>query len=501
MTFDDRDAVAARAGRPVWLRVRATRVRAGVDYTLDVERLTPNCPDPHPEPRDAPWQWTRLLAESGAFADETADGWICPGDTDWYAIYLGNGDRLTLDYGTVDAGAELPGRLIVDLLGPDYPQFFDRQIARIPAEEATGSIEFEPPAKLCDFTAHEQPQFGLCRYEGVRLADELCDRAEDCVGGTYYLRIRGEGPFDLARYRIDASVERATIPGCVPDPFEPDDVPSFTERVYGGVPPGISARPQNVGPGILPDVDYVSRGHVLCVPGDVDSITFVYQPGERVFAELRQTGEFTRPVGMQIIDETEGRQLLATREDISPRIRLEADASELRAFSIISVAVGLNGQGAGAAPYDLLIRRESSTYVADPACDDVERLVMDPIRRQLELDSTTAGAADDQRPVECFGGKGPDRVYFVELPGPGRVTAVVDATGNDGYDPSVSLRIDCETDASEVACNEDDLDHIDPRTRAAAIGPVGGRGVWVVVDSFAEDTAGAFHLTVRWTPL
>ena len=488
--FDDRDAAAARLGNDMWLRVRGAGIVSTADYVIETELVYPDCPDSAVEPRDYAWQWTPMLATPGGSAVERIDGWVCSEDTDWYSIYVGDGDRLTLDFETL--GGPVPGRdrIEIDLMGPDFPQRGQRIIHTISADEGSGSIRFSPSEKFCDLETLGQP---VCTYEDVGATVEACSVESHCTGGTYFVRVRGKSALDVGSYRIEASVERdAPIP-CVPDPFEFDDFIDLPDRVFDGTAPGIESTVLNRFASIRANEDFVVDGFVVCEPDDLDTVTFAYDAGERLYAELRHVGR-PQPLSLQIVEATQ----ISVIDAVIGQEPVLSTTVEIDSFSYYSVVVGALAGITGGAPYSLTIRRETADHVRDTGCSEQTAVLIDPSDSEIVIVGTTLEANDDHRARECFGSFGPDRAYLIELPGPGTIRATVVTTGDDAYDPAVSIRLDCDVASSEIACNEDDLAANDPTARATTSVHTNQRQVWVIVDSFSAETAGAFTLTVRW---
>jgi cysteine-rich repeat protein len=105
---------------------------------------------------------------------------------------------------------------------------------------------------------------------------------------------------------------------------------------------------------------------------------------------------------------------------------------------------------------------------------------------------STAGAPDDATPTCGAGGSG-ERVFTLDAPGTGTLTA---STANPGttYDTVVSIRTTCDAASTEIGCDDDAAA---PQSTATAAVTTGNR-YYIIVDG--RHAEGDFELTLTLTP-
>ncbi|MEZ4435049.1 MAG: MopE-related protein [bacterium] len=122
---------APATAAPLYLRVRATGIADGAPYRLTVRLDPPRCDDPNePTPADTPADAVQLAFAPGPAAAEDAAGVVCPGDVDWYAVWLDAGDALTASFDRARPALSLR------IWGPDLPGLPARRCAARAASSA-----------------------------------------------------------------------------------------------------------------------------------------------------------------------------------------------------------------------------------------------------------------------------------------------------------------------------------------------------------------------------
>ena len=510
----DAAAAGALAGQPLFLTVRGSGLEVGATYTLRAQVGFPACNDPTAEPRDEPWEFTEILTEPVVNARQVIGGAVCAQDTDWYAVFLQDGDRLTLDL-EVDEAAAVEG-LEIDVLGPDHPRMASsRVVASLPAGIG-GRITFNPPASTCNL------QTRFCQLADGTQTQMFCAGEERlCFGMPYYIRVRGGTPIEQAAYTLTAAVSRAAATRCVNDIHEQDEI-FDGDRIQAALGPTADAfleLPNFVGPlATLPIGTAVSLSYRACggdsvqpVPpdgpgfADFDSGQIALRRNERLRVEVRQPGAVQELVyaAYRFNPNTGSLEFLNALAADAAFFTTDLVAQDDNIYGIRVVRPN-NGQPGGPydydLPYTLTLRRLPAGFLADTACASPTRVAL--ANNIGTVTGNTQAANDDHQPLLCAGGGGPDRAFVVRLPaGNGVVSARVEATAADGYDPSVHLRTGCDADNSELACNEDDPTAADPLRASRAEAEVqGGRDVFIHVDSPDAERSGAFRLTVEWRP-
>ncbi len=497
-------ADAARfAEQAVYVRVVAGVTGAGADYDLTVSLRVVDCPDPGAEPRDARSDWTEILTTPGLAMNQRVDGWICPQDVDWYAVRLQGGDRLGVDLRALGNGGRGPDAIEMEL----YSVLLDEVVA----QSAAGvRLQYTALAQNCDLAAFPgAANVGYCRFADGALTDQLCFDAEDCQGGAYLLRVAGAGLADLNQYRVDASVVRtATLP-CTPDLFEFDD--AFTEA--GPARRLLPSGAVGVGDETLLLGQEFTAGHRLCgrdrLPADpvgipiaeFDNLRVQLQIGEvlDVRLEFQEQPELVFVRWHRFVAGTGWTQV--SEQPINAMVSNLQFVAEETGLYTVSALRGINHDDDPGYDYDgayeVTVRR-SYPPLEDQGCELPNRIELQG--GAATIDGTTSGGNARNIPAACWGGDGPERVYVVRLPaGQGRLTARVEATGADDFDPAVYVRTNCNALGSEVACNADDVAADDPYRAAELTTELdGGRDVFVFVDSFGADAAGQFRLTLDW---
>ena len=498
----DLEAAQAFAQSPVRVRVRGASVSDTFDYQMVVEILFSECAEDANEPQDESWQWTPLAAMVGQQAVEDVDAWICPQDVDWYAVFVGNGDVLNLELDIPEAAPGHESVLTMRLIGPDFPELG----APIIQEVAVGAVEPGGPAVLngrMEFTPERKfcnrgvGPFGACAFENTGDTLEICTEASFCRGSTYFVEVRGADSFDYGQYRLSAQVLRQAPLNCVPDAFERDDVIDLPDRLVAGLGAPNIVTVRGSYPTLRPDTDVLVRHARCCTAGDIDSFTFYYEAGETLTAELRQIGN-TEHLTLAVLEAADTSNLIDEVSGTSERLRVQTVIPMDDYIAVAVLGVTPNHRNVD---YELILRRERADHAADRGCDDAELIALNPLTGRAVVTDTTAEAWDDHRPFHCFGAFGPDRTYRVQMPGPGFLMAQVRATSElDGYDPAVSIRAICEREDTELACNEDDLGAVDPFQRAVVSTPVSAGEIYVIVDSFSDDTPGQYELVLTFQP-
>ena len=495
------------AGRPLLLTVRGSGIVEGLTYRLGAQVRFPVCADPASEPRDEPWEFDEILTRPDRNAAEVRQGAICPQDTDWFAVFLQNGDRLTLDLavnGAPEEGVEL------DLLGPDHPrEVSSRVVASIPAG-AGGRVVFTPPNVSCN------PQTNYCQLaDGTQTEMYCAGQADLCFGMPWYVRIRGAGAFDQATYTLNAQVARNLALQCVPDVHEQDEI-FDGDRIQAALGPTADAElelPNFVEPiATLPVGPTFSLNYRACGAdgpaqefSDFDSLQFALLRGERLRIEVRQSGAVEEMVyasyrfnpnsgSLDFIEALLIAQAVFTTD-------LVAQDDNIYGIRVVRPNNSVPGSPYSySLPYTLTARRLPANFLADGACNTPTRVAL--ANNRASVTGSTLAANDDHQPLLCAGGHGPDRAFVVRLPaGVGTLSARVEADGVTDNDPSISIRNNCASDNSEVACNEDDGLAPEPQRSALVEAELpGNRDVFVLVDSFDVEHSGPFRLTLEWRP-
>ena len=494
---------ATWVNRPIFARVRGTGVLEAAIYRLDVELTLPECVDDPGEPADDIWDWQPIANVPGQTAAVVVDASICVQDRDWYAIYLGNGDQLTLglDVLTEDTGG---GGIGVRVTGPGFPSDISATLAEIAPGESGGQIVFTPPLKSCDETEADR-SYPRCFHAGYGHTLEACRGETFCAGSTYLIEIYGATHLDQGDYRLDVNVDRALVLDCVPDPFEQNgflDIPMFNlgwgaidpELILpGGVPSFPIGRANFPVPAVAPTRDLVFRGN-SCGANDLDYFAFFFERDMDVSAQLTQLGELRQAV-VRLYNPARGGQLVV--ENIAPARVLGVDGLRTPSgdLSIWSFEAGIEALPGGA-PYELLVRNAPTGHWPDEGCANPEPLALE-VDGRAQARRSTQYDYDDHRARGCFGFAGPDHVYRVELPGPGRVTAAVIATNNN-TDPAVAIRTVCDAPQTEIACNGDDTAAIIPIRRAAVTADVDGGEIYIFVDAYSAPEGGPYQLDLTF---
>ena len=504
LRVDDPQFLSSPAAPNAYIRVRGAGFGDALVYRVDASLAFPPCPDDADEPRDAQWQWTPALTATGDFAQEVIDGWVCPQDNDWYAVYLENGDELRVQIERFDGPDPSRDDIEVEILGPGFERERNSAVRLRVGPDDDGDVRWTPPNKFCDETG----TLLHCAYENIGPVIDRCLRDDQCTGGPWFLRVRGVDRTHYGPYRLTLTVDRAVGLSCVHDVFEQNDLAdNVTLRMSrGGVDPAaMSPReieididdPDPYGPLVLHDREVVLRDLVGCGISDPDFYTIYFPNQSRIEAEIRQHGpqlfEFGlaiyNPFTFEVVDE---RYL----EDAVMRFPAVDLAGEPDTASLIGYFVETPPSATGIR-YDLAFRATSLDIEPDLGCQapiDVNVLGEQP----MAIGNDTAGAIDHHRSPTCFGFAGPDRIFRVNVPGPGRLRAQVTSIGDRMLNPSVAIRSACDQPASELACNADDPDAAERGRRAAAEARLATNSAFVIVDSDSGPTAGEFLLTLTW---
>ena len=508
LLIDDPVDVTALSGQLVFLIVRGSGVEGGAEYRVIGEVQAPDCPDPAVEPRDESWEFTELLTDPNVNASERVDGWICPQDTDWYAINLQAGDRLTLDVEVLGNEVELPAELNIQFEGPDHNLVGTALVRNSLA--GTGQIVFDMPVMECIDT--------YCHVEGIRTRIFCADRADLCSSMPWFVRVEGTEANTQSAYTLDASITRADNDlRCVPDVFEPDivfDDPDRFQAIVG--PQSVETVPGL--PGILtfPYYQWQTMDARACggdggvaSATDLDRVLMFMQPGDRIELDLSQDGAqrlqvdwYAQQADNNIIQqEFEVSVQPVYRTIFDPQFAGQAPFINGRYYGM-GIVRGGNDGGAYqySVPYTARFRRLPAEF--EPDLDCAEPFTANLVFGQDNKAGDTRGASNDHQPGLCAGGGGADHVYRAITPAGGSGTLIATVTSADGTsDFGVSVRTVCDAVNTEVECNEDDLSAINPRERAEVRAQLdGGRPVFVIVDSFSPAHEGPYSLTVRWEP-
>ncbi|MGK0362863.1 MAG: hypothetical protein ACI9U2_005185, partial [Bradymonadia bacterium] len=290
LLIDDPEDVVALSGQLVFLIVRGSGVEGGAEYRVIGELQAPDCPDPAVEPRDEPWLYTELLADPAVDASERVNAWICPQDTDWYAISLQGGDRLTLDVEVLGNDVDLPAELTVQFEGPDH-SLVGTALVRSSIPGGTGRIVFDMPVMQCIDR--------FCHVEGIRTRVFCAERADLCSSMPWLVRVEGTETNTQSAYTLDASITRADANlRCVPDLFEPDivfDDPDRFQAIVG--PQSVETVPGLPGVLTFPYYQWQTMDARACggddgvaQATDSDRVLMFLQPGDRIELDLSQDG-------------------------------------------------------------------------------------------------------------------------------------------------------------------------------------------------------------------
>ena len=496
----DEQAARALAQSEIFVEIRAGGVLSPFDYLLEAELLYPDCPDSEGTPRDSYWQYDPLLHGVDQLS-EGVDRWICPDDQDWYGIRVYDGDTLTVNLELLGEGGDIG----MEIIGPDWPDLPDvnifdgfddavEVIGAVAPGAGGGQVQITPPSRTCDL------ELNRCIGPGGQTLVS-CDSDEDCDGSNVFVRVYGASAFDQRQYRLTASVQRPSPPQC------PEDLHEISSFI-GGLPAMRNLASIDPAARVLfsgvPTLAYnqeVLLEHLTLCSGDADVFSILAEPGERLTATVTQTGA-PQSLRLQFIafDLQDGSleiydTVTAAQASLTRSVVIEEESATFHGVQV------LREQAPGVLRYALAISREPQGQIPDEGCEAPTRVALSGLNQTAIVEGTTAGARDDDVPLTCIGGAGPDRAYVVAVPGPGRVTARVDAIAEDGYDPSVYIRTACAAPASGIGCNEDDESAPNPLRRAEAQGEVLGAGdVYIIVDSFSDQTPGEFRLTVTWSP-
>ena len=489
------------ADAPYFVRVRGGVASGRGDYRLRAALALGECPDPADEPRDNQGEWTEVLTDAGRRVQTRVDGWVCAQDVDWFALHIGNDETLTVDLTPEGNGGRAPTADIgVELIGVLTGTPVASQVGE-------GRIVYTPPDLNCDEDILPIPGLGFCRFADGALTPVLCNG--ECFGAPYLARVDGRTAADVSEYRIEFELDRAGDGDCAPDPFETDDY--FIDFNWAAaLLPENATEPLGVNANLAPDVDVVLRkrscgrsrvgGESVNTLTGFDNLRVQMEAGETMHIELEQRGPPQRLV-LRFHYFANGWQQLQ-EELVAAAVNIRDYPAANAGLYTVSVSRLIRG-GAEPyvfdAPYDLTLRRVTEAEVAGGDCDDPSQIAFGGNR--ASADGTTAGHASVERPVQCVGATGPERVYVARTPagGPGTLTATVIATADDGYDPSVHIRLNCAAQGTELACNEDDAAADDPFRQARAVAPLdGGRNVYIFVDSFDDETTGQFRLRLDW---
>ena len=492
----------AQAGQPLVVRVRAAGTFDSLSYNLALTLQAPACTDPDvTEPQDEPWQVTELLATPGAAANVLRDAAICPADTDWYGLYLGNGDTLTARFTNLGNAVGASANLEATLIGPDWPALPG---ATTRATLVSGQdLVFTPPQLDCDLAA------SLCRFADGTPTEIKCDgSANQCAGIGWFFRVAGSGLFDRADYRLSVSVARASAPTCVPDLFEHDALFQTPTRIYGAV--GSQAIDVVNSNFTFPlGVPVTLRGRRLCgqngsaaEDAEVDHVSIYARGGETLRVGVAQPAP-VQPLTMRIMYT---RDVPASQVFTAPAAVASASAEHVVVgFGVHGVAVtrpkNQNTPGyVDSAPYTFTLERLPFGFEADQACTAPKRLNLQ--NNRATDTGNLVGSRDDHRPLTCPGGRGPDRTYVVTVPAGGGVLRATVTALDEAMDPEVAIRGTCNAANSEIACNADDLTSPEPADRALAQGVVqggnNGRDYFIHVDSPDAERTGGYQLDLRY---
>jgi hypothetical protein len=174
---------------------------------------------------------------------------------------------------------------------------------------------------------------------------------------------------------------------------------------------------------------------------------------------------------------------------------------------------GGNGGGAGAdaaavdapmvdAPMHDAPVADSAEPDAASSCDSVQTLTIASGSTSATATGTTEGAASNLNPMDsnCASGTGPEVVYRVTVPGTGsfRLTASTDFPETMA-DTVVYMQTGCGS-GTELGCNDDVRPGSDTNSVVHA-NVNGGDTVFVVVDTYDDNSTGPFKLQVSVVPV
>ena len=464
---------------PLELEVHGAALGAGLMWRLEAEIFPAPCPEDEPgEPADESWHWQQVLLEPGLQVESSVSGHLCPGDADWYAVYLANGDSLTVD----PRGPAGEAPVALELWGPDFPEAGGILVASLPAGE-DGALRFTPPQKVCnELLMH-------CEYPNLAQTEELCFADSDCPGTGWFIRAAGAGPLISTPYTLDLGVVRGEAVSCVPDVYENDRTILPTIRPLAAVDPSLL---DASGPllSVRPEEDITFEGFRACGE-DWDLVSFGLLAGEGLRATVRQPAAPARLLDVEIVYGPTGDPLVSVQSD-EAEITLEVQAVEEATAYPIAARAAEGVPQETPFPLSFTVRRLRPGFVPDTHCEAPIQLTPAlGVPQVASVEGATLDAVHDEAPYACIGGEGPDRVYAFPAPGAGRVQAVVTPEG--GWRPVVSLRTECEVEGSALACGAGG-----PGLAAEAAAEVEGAGpIYISVDG---DVGGAYTLEVQWTP-
>ncbi|MEZ4463712.1 MAG: hypothetical protein R3F43_04125 [bacterium] len=441
-------------------QIRGSGVVNGATYAR-WPRSTSACADPAAEPRDEPWEFTEIVTDPASAPGRSSTGPSAPRTPDWYAVFLSNGDRLTVDF-AADEGGELPEGLEVDLIGPDHPRMPSARVqASLPAGLG-GQLVFTPPALSCNL------QTRFCTLADGTQTGVFCSNAPAlCFGVPWYIRVRGGGAFDQAAYTLTARVDRGAPLQCVPDVHEQDEIFDLS-RPAAALGPDADAE---VAIAIFRDpVETLPMGRSFSLDkracggddadgfADFDSIQVALRAGERLRVDVRQPGPVEQMVfaAYRFNPATGSLDLLGQAELINQAFYTHdiiAQDDNIYGARVVRPA-NAGGAYSYSLPYTVTSRRLPAGFQPDTACASPTWL---PWWRPGSPSTATPRRRRRPPPLQCPGASVPDRVYVIRPPaGAGHLIARVDAEADDANDPSVSIRTGCDAENSELACNEDD---------------------------------------------
>ncbi|MBU1429047.1 hypothetical protein KKF91_00670, partial [Myxococcota bacterium] len=512
-----REEALASQGQLIYFRVRATGFERGASYNLsvDLSALVEDCLDPDPEePRDAHWQPYEIGAQPALNPIEVVEGRLCPLDEDWYKLWVGNGDTLSVTLERLDEADPQPGSVEVFLIGPDHPDLESAQT--LSQLNDSGEMIYSPPSMTCDSAATRN-----CKFDDGLVTRMFCYNDLNCTGAPYSLRVRSDRPLSEIPYRLTFDIQRAEAPLCVADLYEQNHAYMDMRRYHGAMAPELRVLEQGTiinGSGVgewatLPYNTPVRMEMRACGAenayadsiADRDSISLWMNEDEAFEVVIDQRGGQSQDLKLNIIQWTGTNVTVQRTYNFSDAHYVQRYTAPLE--SVYGVVIDRQKNTAQPNPsyvydlaYDLTLTRVPASSVVEQDCDALGTSVNFVFGNSSTVAGSTLGHRDDHQPLDCEGGDGPDRVYAVDLPANqfGRLDATVVA--QDGSDPAISIRTDCAVAFSEQACNEDDLSaaHPDRQAHASALFQ-GGQRVYVIVDSYDADSAGAFLLTLQWT--
>ncbi|MFN3201399.1 MAG: MopE-related protein [Bradymonadia bacterium] len=450
MIFSVADAeVAAQYTEPVTVQLTGSALGAGVMWRLEGEVFFDACPEDEPdEPRDDSWHWQQLLLQPGLTTEETVTGHLCPGDADWYAVSLGNGDTLTLARRWTGDGfggvpPEDPPAITVEIWGPDFPEASGVRVITLERDDP-GPLVFEPPPKVCN------ERLLQCEHTGLAQTDELCFADTDCVASGWFVRIVGGTPQVNAPYTFDIGVVRATDLACVPDVFENDRSILPNVRPMAGTDPRVIDLSGQF-PSIVPERDVTFDRFRACGE-DWDLISLGLEAGEGLRGDVRQPSPPARQLDVEVIHGPTQEPLQASTAQ-QETIALEVPVVEEATAYLFAARLSEGVPQETPFPLSFTVRRLRPGFSPDEGCVAPTPLIPGVgVPRRVVVAGCRLGTLHDSGPYGCIGGDGPDRVYSFPVPGPGRVEVAVTPVGDD--QPVVYLRDNCDAPSSELACGE-----------------------------------------------